>query len=123
MYIDLPNMYPNVYFEQKDAVNTNKPQIMAAHNFREKLCMKVMTRERETDYFLTVYKKKELGSEKIYEKRLNLGNKDITIRKLQFQPSKGQFILLSIVKGTNGEYKDYEGEESEEERQSEEGSN
>ena len=62
---------------------------MAGFNFREKLCMKVMTRERETDYFLTVYKRKELGNEKIYEKRLNLRNKDILIKKLQFQPTKG----------------------------------
>lgn len=99
VYVDMPNMYPHVGFEPKDAFNTNKPEHMVGHNFREKLCMKVMTRERETDYFLTVYQRKELGNEKIYEKRLNLGGKEIQVKKLQFQPSKGQFILLSFIKG------------------------
>jgi hypothetical protein len=99
VYVDRPNLYPRIHFDQKDAMNSDIPQIQAAFNFREKLCLKIITRERETDYFLTVYKRKELGNEKIYEKRLNLRNTNITIKKLQFQPSKGQFILLSFIKG------------------------
>lgn len=113
VYVDMPNMYPSIYFESKNATNSNIPEFSCGLNFRQKLCMKVMTRERDTDYFLTVYKKKELGNEKIYEKRINMGGKEIqNINKLEFQPGKGQYILLSFEKFTGKAFGEEEPEES-----------
>jgi hypothetical protein len=45
---------------------------------REKLCLKIMQREKDTEYFLTVFEKKPLGNEKIYEKRINVREKSLS---------------------------------------------
>lgn len=56
---------------------------------REKLCTRINARENATEYFLTVFEKKNFGNEKIYEKRLNFRKKALSEYELQMHPTGG----------------------------------
>ena len=62
---------------------------------REKICLNIQSREAETDYFLTVFKRRPLGNEKVYEKRLNFNGKYIEVNRLEFNED-GSFIYFSF---------------------------
>ena len=78
-----------------EAKNDNVPFSKSTHNIREKFCLRVQSLEAETEYFLTVYHKKSFGSEKIYEKRLNMDGNNVEVEKMEFN-AKATFIYVSF---------------------------
>lgn len=75
-------------------------------NLRQKFCLKILRREQDTEYFLSVFKKRNFGNEKIYEKRLNLNGRLMFIRRFEFQQTPGNFLYLSFITKERPEIKE-----------------
>lgn len=56
-------------------------------NVREKLSLKILLREVETDYFLTVFSRLNFGNEKVYEKRINTRKRTLDMHRFEFSPN------------------------------------
>jgi hypothetical protein len=79
-----------------ESMNTFTPDLKARINVREKICTRVIKQEHQTDYFLTVFEKKSFGTEKRFEKRINVNGKDLNDIKLEFHP-QGGYIFFSFM--------------------------
>lgn len=79
------DFYPNI---DTRASQTNNEISDAVINkviiIREKLCRRIQLREQHTNFFLTVFKRKQFGNEKIYEKRINIRNQTLNCDQLEF---------------------------------------
>jgi hypothetical protein len=84
-------------------------------NLRQKFCLKILRREQDTEYFLTVFKKRNFGNEKVYEKRLNLNDRIMFVRRFEFQQSPGNFLFLSFITKEKPRKKEEKKEEVKEE--------
>jgi len=87
--------YPPIDIDGQPLSNDGTATFKARTMVREKLCLKVKKREETTDYFLTVYERKFFGNEKIFEKRICTGGKEMDVKKLEFHP-QGGYILMEV---------------------------
>jgi hypothetical protein len=84
VYIEEENLYPKVDINLKEIENNDSPIDYCYSNIRDKLCLKIQFREAHTDYFLTVFRRRQFGNEKVYEKRINTNGRFITIDRMEF---------------------------------------
>lgn len=95
-------LYPKVNFSKTAFNNETTANVKQHHNLREKFCLKISRKERETEKILTVFERKALGNEKIYEKRLNFtgGSKEwysFALKSMEFHPN-GDYLYLKFWK-------------------------
>jgi hypothetical protein len=86
VFAEKKTVYPKFKIDTTDLSLSTYAILKSTNVVREKLCLKIMTRERDTNFFLTVFEKKPLGNEKIYEKRINVRGKYLNTQEVVFHP-------------------------------------
>ena len=79
---------------ESNYLNSSDASTKHRFNVREKLCNKIISREQQSDYILTVFERKAFGNEKIYERRINIRGKEIqNIENFELHPNGGYIFI------------------------------